>query len=153
MTKHERLFSKIANKETIILSNTCDSLKTILYFVTFFFIVLTGYIALKYKISTKFCLTITCLFALYFTVLLYIKKFVSASIKGDMLSTKSIFKKKKFTSVRSIRSISSKTYLKFNFTKLSYKLDGTIYNVRLINKIDSEHLQNEEVVKTILKNI
>ena len=68
-----------------------------------------------------------------------------------MLITKNIFNTKKITSLKSIKSISSKTLFNLELTKVTYKLDGTKYSIRIMQKIDSEHLKNEEIIKTLLK--
>jgi hypothetical protein len=104
-----------------------------------------------FKIKIESILLVLGFLIFYLIFIAQLKDYVSASIKGEMLITKNIFNTKKITSVKSIKSISSKTLFNVDFTKVTYKLDGTKYSIRIIRKTDSEHLKNEEIIKTILK--
>jgi len=151
MTKEERLNAKIANKELITLSYSSEYIKLTAVFVSVVSLFSIGLIIYLFKIKIESILLIVGFLIFYLVFITQLKNYVSASIKEDMLITKNIFNTKKITSVKSIKYISSKTIFNVDFTKITYKLDGTIYSIRIIQKIDSEHLKNEEIIKTVLK--
>ena len=151
MTKEERLNIKIENKEQITLSNSSEFVKLTSIFVSLLSFISVGLILYFFKIKIESILLIFTFLIVYLLFIVQLKEYVSASIKDEMLITKNIFNTKKITSIKSIKSISSKTLFNVDFTKVTYKLDGTKYSIRIIQKIDSEHLKNEEIIKTILK--
>ena len=151
MTKEERLNIKIENKEQIRLSNSSEFIKLTAIIVSMLSLIFVGLILYFFKIKIESILLIFTFLIVYLLFIVQLKEFVSASIKDEMLITKNIFNTKKITSLKSIKSISSKTLFNLDFTKVTYKLDGTKYSIRIIQKIDSEHLKNEEIIKTILK--
>ena len=85
--------------------------------------------------------------------LIQLKKYVSASVIGEMLMSESIFKKNKITSIKSIKEMSSIQFFNYESTKIIYKLDGNIFTIRFINKNDSEHFRAIEIINTILKEV
>jgi cellulose synthase/poly-beta-1,6-N-acetylglucosamine synthase-like glycosyltransferase len=151
MTKEERLNIKIENKEQITLSNSSEFVKLTAIIVSLLCLIFVSLILYFFKIKIESILLIFTFLIVYLLFIVQLKEFVSASIKDEMLITKNIFNTKKITSIKSIKSISSKTLFNVDFTKVTYKLDGTKYSIRIIQKIDSEHLKNEEIIKTILK--
>ncbi len=151
MTKEERLNIKIENKEQITLSNSSEFVKLTAIIVSLLSLIFVSLILYFFKIKIESILLIFTFLIVYLLFIVQLKEFVSASIKDEMLITKNIFNTKKITSIKSIKSISSKTLFNLDFTKVTYKLDGTKYSIRIIQKIDSEHLKNEEIIKTILK--
>ena len=151
MTKEERLNIKIENKEQITLSNSSEFVKLTAIIVSLLSLISVGLILYFFKIKIESILLIFTFLIVYLLFIVQLKEYVSASIKDEMLITKNIFNTKKITSLKSIKSISSKTLFNVDFTKVTYKLDGTKYSIRIIQKIDSEHLKNEEIIKTILK--
>jgi hypothetical protein len=151
MTKEERLNIKIENKEQITLSNSSEFVKLTAIIVSLLCLIFVSLILYFFKIKIESILLIFTFLILYLLFIAQLKEFVSASIKDEMLITKNIFNIKKITSLKSIKSISSKTLFNLNCTKVTYKLDGTKYSIRIIKKIDSEHLKNEEIIKSILK--
>ena len=151
MTKEERLNIKIENKEQITLSNSSEFVKLTAIIVSLLSLISVGLILYFFKIKIESILLIFTFLIVYLLFIVQLKEYVSASIKDEMLITKNIFNTKKITSLKSIKSISSKTLFNIDFTKVTYKLDGTKYSIRIIQKIDSEHLKNEEIIKTILK--
>ena len=151
MTKEERLNIKIENKEQITLSNSSEFVKLTGIIVSLLSLISVGLILYFFKIKIESILLIFTFLIVYLLFIVQLKEYVSASIKDEMLITKNIFNTKKITSIKSIKSISSKTLFNVDFTKVTYKLDGTKYSIRIIQKIDSEHLKNEEIIKTILK--
>jgi hypothetical protein len=151
MTKEERLNIKIENKEQITLSNSSEFVKLTAIIVSLLILISVGLILYFFKIKIESILLIFTFLIVYLLFIVQLKEYVSASIKDEMLITKNIFNTKKITSIKSIKSISSKTLFNVDFTKVTYKLDGTKYSIRIIQKIDSEHLKNEEIIKTILK--
>ena len=151
MTKEERLNIKIENKEQITLSNSSEFVKLTGIIVSLLSLISVSIILYIFKIKIESILLIFTFLILYLLFIVQLKEYVSASIKDEMLITKNIFNTKKITSIKSIKSISSKTLFNVDFTKVTYKLDGTKYSIRIIQKIDSEHLKNEEIIKTILK--
>jgi hypothetical protein len=151
MTKEERLNAKIVNKEQIILSHGSEYLKLTAIIVSILSLSTILFIIYFFRIKLESIVVIFIFLIAYLVFLSTIKKYVSASIKDEMLLTKNIFNKKKITALKSIKSISSTTILNFNFTKINYKLDGMNHSIRIIKKVDSEHLKNEQIIKTILK--
>ena len=151
MTKQERLNIKIKNKEQITLSNSSELVKFAAIIVSLLSLISVGIVIFFFKIKIESILLIFTFLLIYLLFIVQLKEYVSASIKDEMLITKNIFNTKKITSLKSIKSISSKTLFSIEFTKVTYKLDGTKYSIRIIQKIDSEHLKNEEIIKTILK--
>ena len=151
MTKEERLNIKIENKEQITLSNSSEFVKLTAIIVSLLCLIFVSLILYFFKIKIESILLIFTFLIVYLLFIVQLKEYVSASIKDEMLITKNIFNTKKITSIKSIKSISSKTLFNVDFTKVTYKLDGTKYSIRIIQKIDSEHLKNEEIIKTILK--
>ncbi len=151
MTKEERLNIKIKNKEQIRLSNSSEFVKLTAIIVSIFSLISVSLFIYFFKIKIESILIIFTFLTVYLLFIVQLKEYVSASIKDEMLITKNIFNTKKITSLKSIKTISSKTLFNLDFTKVTYKLDGTKYSIRIIQKIDSEHLKNEEIIKTILK--
>lgn len=151
MTKEERLNAKIANKEQISLSNGSEYVKLTAVVISLISLFSVGLIVYIFKIKIESILLILIFLIFYLVFIFQLKGYVSASIKGDMLITKNIFNTKKITSLKSIKSISSKRIFNIDFTKVTYKLDGAKYSIKIIQKIDSEHLKNEEIIKTLLK--
>lgn len=151
MTNHERLNLKIANQESIILSRGNEIFRSILFLVTLFSILLFSIVFFHFKISIISVFTFLCLSFTYFLLLSNKNKYVSASIKGEMLLLKDGSNKNKVTSIKSIKSISTYTIFKINFTRITYKLDGRKHQICLLKKLDPEQLENEEIIKVIMK--
>ena len=153
MTKQDRLKRKIANKEKIDLSYGCDTMKGIAILTTLIFILsiisVLYFLHLNYK-TLAICIGFSIIYAV---LILQFKKYVSASIRGEMLMTETIFKKNKITSIKSIKTLKSKLFFNYDYTKLTYRLDGNNITVRFVNKIDSEHLRGGEIIKTVLKEV
>lgn len=151
MTKQERLSLKIANKERIILSYGSIFFK--LLAIIIFVICLISVISFSYffKNSIERILFASCISLFYVAFLVHLRKYVSASIQGEMFLTESIYKKHKITSIQSIRSISSKTFFNINYTKVTYKLDGCTRRVRMVKIMNSEKVGNEEIIRMALE--
>jgi hypothetical protein len=82
-----------------------------------------------------------------------IKKYVSASIKGEMLITKNIFQKNRITALKSIQSINSTTFFGVNYTKVKFKLDGVYHTIRIVKKVEKDEIENEVILKSALKKV
>lgn len=150
MTTQERLGIKLAKKEKIVLSNGNEFIKIVAFvFSALSFSILT-FVLIQFKISLISAITLVAIISMYYAFVSNLKKFVSASIKGEMLITTDVFNKNKVTSLKSIKSISSYTIYSVNYTKIIFKLDGVKYDVRMIKKIDSEQLENEEILKSAI---
>lgn len=153
MRKQERLLRKIANKEKIILSFGCDSIKMFSIITTVIFLTISFAILYFFHCKFKTLILLSIPLFTYLILMLQLKKYVAASIIGEMLMSETIFKKNKITSIKSIKSLESKMFFSYDYTKITYKLDGNYITVRFINKIDSEHLRGEEIIKTLLKEV
>lgn len=153
MRKQERLLRKIANKEKIILSFECDSIKAFAIITTVIYLILSFSIIYSLPFNFKTLGLLSIPFVTYILLMFQLKKYVSASVVGEMLISESIFKKNKITSLKSIKEMSSIRFLNYEITKIVYKLDGDILTIRFINKNDSEHYRAVEIIKTILKEV
>ena len=151
MTKEQRLEIKLANKENIELSYNTELLKMILYLFSIFSSISIIYIAYVYKISSESIIFTSIIVFTNYCFLILVKKIVSASIHGDMLLTKNIFNKKRITSLKSIKSITSTKIFHIHFTRITFKLDGSKHSIHIIKKIDEEHVDNETIIKEAIK--
>lgn len=150
MTKEERLHLKLVNKERIVLSYGGEFVRTTAILISILSISIALLIFYHFKISVITAVAGGGILLTYLLFFLNIKKFVSASIKGEMLITQDLFNINKVTSLKSIRSISSHTFFGINYTKVSFKLDGMKYNVRIVKKLDPEQIENKEIIKTAI---
>ncbi len=151
MTKQERIRRKIETKEKIKLSISCESIKSLAIFISLTYIIIAVSVIYIEHLNFKSFALINIMLISYIFILLQFKKYVAASIIGEMLISESIFKKNKITSLRSIKDISTTSIFKYDITKVTYKLDGNTITIRFLNKVDSEHLKGEEIIKTVLK--
>lgn len=151
MTKQERLSLKIANKERIILSRSNPVLKAIAFLFLITNLIAAAFLSYFFRNTNEWLLIFGFIGILYILFLFHLRKYVSAYIQGEMLLSESIYKKNKITSLQSIRCISSRTIFKFNCTHLTYKLDGCTKKIIIVKRIDSEQIENEEIIKTILR--
>ncbi len=153
MTNKEILDRKIAEKEQIVLSYSCNTLKTLNIIIAFLCVISISSLLFYFKIN-KIALSVsTILGLLYFIFYLNIKHYVSASIKGEMLLLKKMNNKNCVTEIRSIKSISSTTFLGYNYTKIKFKIDGINQTARLIKKIHDGELGNDIILKSAIKNV
>jgi hypothetical protein len=149
--EEEALKQKIINKERIILSSDNDFLRTSIFFMLVLSLLLSLLIFYHFDISL---ITICSSLAIAVTYWMYfktVKKYVAASIKGEMLLTRNLFHESKVTSLKSIKSISSKTIFGINHTAITYKMDGVKYKIRMIKKIDSQQLKIDQILKTAIQ--
>jgi hypothetical protein len=153
MRKQDRLLRKIANKETIILSFGCDSIKAFAILITIMYLVLSFSIFYFFHFSFKTIALLSIPLITYLLIMIQLKKYVSASIIGEMLISESIFKKNKITSLKSIKELSSVRFFSYEITKIIYKLDGSTLTIRFINKNDSEHYTAIEIINNVLKEV
>lgn len=150
MTKEERLLKRLANHERVVLSYGNEIVKLIAISIFVIACVIGSLAFYHFKISI---ITLAVASALLITYILFfriIRKYVSASIKGEMLITQDIFNTNKVTALKSIKSISSSTIFGINYTTITYKLDGVKYNVRIIKKLECEDIDNEKIIKTAM---
>ena len=150
MTREERLQKKLVNHERIVLSygNELVKLFAISIFVISCLVAFLAFYHFRISIITLVVsITLLVFYSIFFTI---IKKYVAASIKGEMLITQDMFNKNKVTSLKSIKSISSITVFRINYTKITYKLDGIKYNVRIVKKLNCEDFENEKIIKTAI---
>lgn len=150
MTKEERLQKRLANHERVVLSYGNEIVKLIAISIFVIACVIGSLAFYHFKISI---ITLAVASALLITYILFfriIRKYVSASIKGEMLITQDIFNTNKVTALKSIKSISSTTIFGINYTTITYKLDGVKYNVRIIKKLECEDIDNEKIIKTAM---
>jgi hypothetical protein len=153
MKRQERLLRKIANKEKIILSFGCDSLKAFALILSIIYLIITLSILYFFHLNFKTLILLSFPLLAYIISLNQLKKYVSASVRGEMLMSESIFKKNKITSLKSIKEMSSIQFFNYEITKITYKLDGNTLKVKFINKNDSEHLRPIEIINTLLKEV
>ncbi len=153
MTNKEILDRKIAEKEQIVLSYSCNTLKVFNIIIAFLCVISISSLLFYFKIN-KIALSVsTILGLLYFIFYINIKHYVSASIKGEMLLLKKMNNKNCVTEIRSIKSISSTTFLGYNYTKIKFKIDGINQTARLIKKIHDGELGNDIILKSAIKNV
>lgn len=150
MTKEERLHLKIANKERIVLSYGVEFVRITAILISLLSISVALLVFYHFRISFITAIVAGTILFTYLIFFLTIKKYVSASIKGEMLITQDLFNINKVTSLKSIRSISSTTFFGINYTTVTFKLDGVKYNVRIVKKIDPEQIENEQIIKTAM---
>jgi len=153
MKKQDRLLRKIANKEKINLSLDSASIKAFSLIVTLIYIVFSLSILSFFHFNFKTLAILSFALIGYVFFLIQLKKYVAASVIGEMLMSESIFKKNKLTSIKSIKEMSSVQFFNYESTKIIYKLDGNIFTIRFINKNDSEHFRAIEIINTILKEV
>ena len=153
MTKQDRLLRKIDNKEKINLSLSSASIKAFSLITTLIYIVFSLSILYFFYFNFKTLVILSLALIGYVLFLIQLKKYVAASVIGEMLMSESIFKKNKLTSIKSIKEMSSVQFFNYESTKIIYKLDGNIFTIRFINKNDSEHFRAIEIINTILKEV
>lgn len=153
MKKQDRLLRKITNKEKINLSIGTASIKAFSLITTVIYIILSLSILYFFHFNFKTLAILSVALIGYILFLIQLKKYVSASVIGEMLMSESIFKKNKITSIKSIKEMSSIQFFNYESTKIIYKLDGNIFTIRFINKNDSEHFRSIEIINTILKEV
>ena len=153
MTKQDRLLRKIDNKEKINLSLSSASIKAFSLITTLIYIVFSLSILYFFYFNFKTLVILSLALIGYVLFLIQLKKYVAASVIGEMLMSESIFKKNKITSIKSIKEMSSIQFFNYESTKIIYKLDGNIFTIRFINKNDSEHFRAIEIINTILKEV
>jgi hypothetical protein len=151
MTKYERLNLKIANQEKIILSKGHEIIRSMISIFTILSLLLFAIVFLYFNISIISIVTFIMLSSFYLLLVKKQKKYVSASIKGEMLLVQDGSNKNKATSLQSIKSISTHTFFKMNFTKITFKLDGRKHQICLVKKIESDQLENAEIIKAAMK--
>ncbi len=151
MTNDERLNLKIANQENIILSRGHEIIKSMIFLFTLLSILLFAIIFFYFNISIISIFTFIGLSSFYLILVKKQKKYVSASIKGEMLLLKDGSNKNKATSLKSINSISSHSFLRMNFTTITFKLDGRKHQICLVKKIEADQLENVEIIKAAIK--
>ena len=151
MTNDERLNLKIANQEKIILSRGHEIIRSMIFLFILLSILLFAIIFFYFNISIISIVTFIGLSSFYLILVNKQKKYVSASIKGEMLLLKDGSNKNKATSLKSIKSISSHSFLRMNFTTITFKLDGRKHQICLVKKIESDQLENVEIIKAAIK--
>ena len=150
MTQEERLRIKITNLEKIVLSHCNELIRLILIVSLVISLSIIAVVVYHFRISIISIAAGGLLLIAYWFFYRSIRNYVAASIKGEMLITKDIYNTNKVTSLKSIRSLSSITLFRINYTRITYKLDGVKYNIRILKKIDSNQLKNEEIIKTAM---
>lgn len=151
MTNQEKLHARILNHENIVLSRGNEIFKSVVNFVVFFSIIAFTYVFIHYKISI---ISLVTLLFISFIGLLLIrnkKKYVTVTIKGEMLLIKDANNQNKTTSIKSIKSISTYTVFGINHTRITYKLDGRKYRVCLLKKLEYDQLENGEIIREAMK--
>jgi hypothetical protein len=151
MKNYEKLNLKIANQENIILSRGHEIFRLMISLYTMLSLVLFTLIFFYFKISLISIFTFILLSSFYLILVKKQKKYVSAFIKGEMLLVQDGSNKNKATSLKSIKSISTYTIFKMNFTSITFKLDGRNHQICLVKKIESDQLVNAEIIKAAMK--
>jgi hypothetical protein len=151
MTSYETLNKKLVNQEQIVLSGGTKFIKSLSFTLLLISILSSAIIFFIFKISVISAIAIFLIGTTYLIFLKNIKKYVSATIKGEMIIIKDAKNNNKITSVKSIKSMNSKTILGLDLTTFSYKLDGKRYNARIINKLSTEQIGNEEIIKAAIE--
>ena len=117
MTNYERLNLKIANQENIILSRGHEIIKSMIFLFTLLSILLFAIIFFYFNISIISIFTFIGLSSFYLILVKKQKKYVSASIKGEMLLLKDGSNKNKATFLDlfgEIRIFGKKTITRMN---------------------------------------
>ena len=122
-----------------------------IFLFTLLSILLFAIIFFYFNISIISIFTFIGLSSFYLILVKKQKKYVSASIKGEMLLLKDGSNKNKATSLKSINSISSHSFLRMNFTTITFKLDGRKHQICLVKKIEADQLENVEIIKAAIK--
>ncbi len=77
----------------------------------------------------------------------YLRKHIKSTyMTGDTLIFKSFDKSSKVTSLRSVKSVKTKSILGFHWTRLDYKLDGMSNSVLIIDPIFSKSTTPEYIL-------
>lgn len=151
MTSYETLNKKLVNQEQIVLSCGTKIIKSLSFTLLLISILSAAIIFFIFKISFVTAISLFLIACTYLIFVSYVKKYVSATIKGEMIIIQDVNNINKITSVKSIKSMNSKTFFGLDLTTFSYKLDGKRYNARIIKKLDSEQIGNEEIIKAAIK--
>lgn len=150
MTKEERLLIKLNNHERVVLSYGNEFVKLIAILILIIAFLVASFAFYHFRISIFTAVVSSALLLAYWIFFRTIKKYVSASIKGEMLIIKDLFNTNKVTSLKSIKSMSSTTLLGINYTKITFKLDGVKYSISIVKKLENEDLENEKIIKTAI---
>ena len=149
----EILYKKITDKEQIVLSYNCQTLKTLNILIAILCLLSISTLLFYFRIN-KTALSVSALLSLSYFVFYYnLKHYASASIKGEMLFLKDMNNKNSITELKSIKSIYSTTIFHYNYTKIKFKLDGAYHTVRLIKKISDGDIGNDVIIKSALKKV
>jgi len=152
MTK-EILDEKISDKEQIVLSYDCQTIKTLNILIAILCFISISTLLFYFRIN-KTALTVSAILGLsYFIFYKNLKHYASASIKGEMLILKDMNDKNRITDLKSIKSICSSTIFGFNYTKIKFKLDVVNHTVRLIKKINDGEIGNDVIIKSALRKV
>lgn len=150
MTKEERLLIKLNNHERVVLSYGNEFVRLVAIFLLIVSLLVASLAFYHFRVSVITIVVLSTLLLTYWIFFRTIKKYVAASIKGEMLIIKDLFNTNKVTSLKSIKSISSTTVLGYNYTKITFKLDGIKYSVTIVKKLENEDLENEKIIKTAM---
>ncbi len=151
MTRQELLDQKILNREQIILSRDCNTIKLLNFVLIVLCLLTISSLLYFYKIN-KTGIALSAVFSLLYLSFYYnIKQYASASIKGEMLLLKNIKNENFITELRSIKSIRSFTLFRMNYTSITFKLDGGCHTAKIIKKLENDDIENEKIINSILK--
>ncbi len=151
MTNQEKLHARILNHESIVLSRGNEIFKSVVNFIAVFSIILFSIVFFHFKISIISLVTLFFISSLAFLLIKNKKKYVTVTIKGEMLMLKDANNQHKVMPVKSIKSIFTYTLFGVNYTRITYKLDGRKHEICLLKKLNGEQLENEEIIKEAMK--
>lgn len=151
MTEHEQLNAKIRSQESIVLSKGSELFRPIVYCISTICILFFLFILFFFKVFIFSLVTFVFISSIIYLLVKTQRKYVKATIKGEMLLIKDEKNINRITPVTSIKSISTFTFFSINLTKIVYKLDGRNHKICLLKKLDSEEIENEEIIKVAMK--
>ncbi len=102
-------------------------------------------LGLNWKISIVFGVEII----LFFVMFQELKKVADISVKGDHMMINQFNYPCKITSVKSIKDVKTKRFMRFTWTSLSYNIDGNRQKIILLKKIKPDGNLPEVVINFI----
>ena len=89
------------------------------------------------------------LFSLFLPLYRVCRKMADIAVKGDILLINQIFCPCKVTSIKSVRAVKTRSFLKFSVTSLTYFLDGSKGKIILFERLKSGRDEPEAIIKFI----
>ncbi len=147
----EKLLQKISRRERIQITSGKHqyiSFSLILFYAT---IVLSTIFFYVYRngVTWKLIALSAAMAIAFYPLYLMCRKMADIAVKGDILLINQFFCPCKVTSIKSVRAVRTRSFLRFSITSLTYILDGSKGKIILFERQRSKGSKPEEIIKFI----